>query len=239
MLPTNRLFSIIQILRSAKFPIKARQLSEELEVSIRTIYRDIAELQNQHVPIVGEAGIGYILKQGYDMPPLMLTANELEVVLLGAHWVSQRGDPTLANGARDLLAKIAEVVPDHLQSVVIQSTTIAPVVTPVIPDHLNMNEVREAIGQQSKLIIQYADEAGATSERIIWPIVVAYFETVRLLVAWCELRHDFRHFRTDRISSLIVLDERFPGSIETLRREWKSRDRQQQVDKVHRRDTLV
>jgi len=221
MLPTNRLFSIIQILRSAKYPIKAQQLAEEMEVSVRTIYRDIAELQNQYIPIVGEVGIGYVLEPGFDMPPLMLTANELEAALLGAHWVSQRGDSTLANGARDLIAKIQSVVPEHLQSVILDSPTIAPTLSPVIPDDMDMGQIREAIREQRKIHINYTDKNDKHSQRTLWPFMVAYFETVRLIVAWCEERDAFRHFRTDRITHIDILDDTFSTSCADLRKAWE------------------
>jgi len=221
MLPTNRLFSIIQILRSAKHPIKAQQLAEEMEVSVRTIYRDIAELQNQYVPIVGEAGIGYILKPGFDMPPLMLTANELEAALLGAHWVSQRGDPSLTNGARDLIAKIQAVVPEHLQSVILDSPTVAPAMSPAIPDNIDMSQIRHAIREQRKVRIHYSDANNKASQRTLWPFVVAYFETVRMIAAWCEERSAFRHFRTDRITQCEILEDTFPTSCAELKKEWQ------------------
>ncbi len=221
MLPTNRLFSIIQILRSARQPVKAQQLAEEMEVSVRTIYRDIAELQNQYIPIVGEAGIGYVLKPGFDMPPLMLTANELEAALLGAHWVSQRGDATLANGARDLIAKIKSVVPEHLQSVILDSPTIAPTLSTVIPDDMDMNQIREAIREQRKIRINYTDKNDKHSQRTLWPFMVAYFETVRVIVAWCEERDAFRHFRTDRITHIDILDNTFSTSCADLRKAWE------------------
>jgi len=227
MLPTNRLFSIIQILRSAKYPIKAQQLADEMEVSVRTIYRDISELQNQYVPIVGEVGIGYVLQPGYDMPPLMLTINEIEAALLGAHWVSQRGDPTLANGARDLIAKIQSIVPKHLQSIIVDSPSIAPAMTTNIPDDIDMDQIRQAIREQRKIHIHYTDNSNANSQRTLWPFMVAYFESVRVVVAWCEERDAFRHFRTDRIKHIDILSEIFPTSCSALKMEWEKQDKRQ------------
>ena len=220
MLPTNRLFSIIQILRNARYPVKAQQLADKFEVSIRTIYRDIAELQNQLVPIQGEAGVGYILKPGYEMPPLMLTANELEAVALGAHWVSQRGDKHLTQAANTLLEKIKEVVPEHLQSVILDNSLVSANGRKVVEDSINMDNVREAIRQQNKLFIAYIDVKEDTSHRIIWPIMVAYFDSVRLIVAWCENRQDFRHFRTDRIQKLDVLEDIYPKRRQDLKAQW-------------------
>ena len=220
MLPTNRLFSIIQTLRNARYPVKAQQLADKFEVSVRTIYRDIAELQNQLVPIQGEAGVGYILKPGYEMPPLMLTANELEAVALGAHWVSQRGDKHLTQAANTLLEKIKEVVPEHLQSVILDNSLVSANGRKVVEDSINMDNVREAIRQQNKLFIAYIDVKEDTSHRIIWPIMVAYFDSVRLIVAWCENRQDFRHFRTDRIQKLDVLEDIYPKRRQDLKAQW-------------------
>lgn len=224
MLPTNRLFSIIQILRNARYPVKAQQLADKFEVSVRTIYRDIAELQNQHVPIHGEAGIGYILKPGYELPPLNLTANELEAVALGAHWVSQRGDKHLSQSAQSLLEKIKDVVPEHLQSVILDSNLVSANYAEAVEDSINMDEVREAIRQEKKLFIAYKDAKDTTSHRIIWPIMVAYFNSVRLLVAWCENRQDFRHFRTDRLKEINLLSETYPEKRQDLKQKWQIKE---------------
>ena len=217
---TDRLFKIIQILRGTKKPVTAQQLADELETSTRTIYRDTEELLAQYVPIRGEAGVGYLLEAGYDMPPLMLTTDEIEAAVLGAQWVAARGDAGLARGARDLIAKINAVVPAHLRPLVMDSSVIAPDFSSNPPDALDMTRVREWIRQQGKLEIQYRDEAGSDSNRIIWPIGVAYFETVRLIVAWCELRLAFRHFRTDRIQTIQFLEEKFTTPSKVLREKW-------------------
>jgi len=222
---TNRLFQIIQILRGARKPTTAQKLANEFETSLRTIYRDIDELRAQYVPIRGEAGIGYVLEQGYDMPPLMLTPDEIEAVILGAQWVAARGDPALMRGARDLIAKIDAVVPEHLRPIILDSTLMAPNLTPCEPDALDMERVRAWIRTQGKLQIQYSDNDGRDSHRVIWPIAVAYFETVRLIVAWCELRQAFRHFRTDRIKSANFLKETFSASTESLRAAWWNEER--------------
>ena len=216
----DRLFRIIQILRGARKPITAQKLADEFETSLRTIYRDIDELMVQHIPIRGEAGVGYVLEPGYDMPPLMLTPDEIEAAVLGAQWVAARGDPALMRGARDLIAKIEAVVPEHLRPIILNSTLIAPNLTPCEPDALDMGQVRAWIRIQGKLKIQYIDNDGRDSQRVIWPIAVAYFEAVRLIVAWCELRQAFRHFRTDRIKSADFLDEMFPTHMEVLRSAW-------------------
>ncbi len=231
---TERLFAIIQCLRAARQPVTAQVLASELETSARTIYRDIAELLAQRVPIRGEAGIGYVLDRGYDMPPLMLTPDEIEAAVLGAQWVASRGDAALARGARDLIAKIAAVVPDHLRPIAMESSLTVPDPYNVEVDAIDMAELRAAIRSRRKLQIDYRDEHGRISRRVVWPVAVAYFETVRLIVAWCELRNDFRHFRTDRIVASEFLQQGFSTSTAQLRALWWQR--QQAVGNCRRVD---
>jgi len=218
---TDRLFQIIQILRSQRRPVTGQELADELEVSLRTLYRDIAELMAQRVPIRGEAGSGYVIDSDYDLPPLMLTQDELEAAVLGAAWVAQRGDAALARGARDLIGKLTAVVPAHLRPVVLDAQ-LAPVPARVpVVDAFDLAGVRGAIREQRKMRIDYADEQGRVSARVIWPFMIGYFETVRLVVAWCELREDFRHFRSDRFRSAIVLEARYRARPAALRKRWE------------------
>ena len=177
----------------------AAALAEELEVSKRTVYRDVADLIGQRVPISGEAGLGYLLAADYDMPPLMLTPDEIEAVVLGAQWVAGRSDRVLAAAARDVVAKITAVVPERLRPFLAEPSvgvkpTIAEAEVNVDPASL-----RSAIRHGRKLRLRYRSEAGEETERTVWPVILGYAETSRLLVAWCELREGFRHFRTDRI----------------------------------------
>lgn len=216
----DRLFQIIQILRGARGTTTAAALSEELETSVRTVYRDIADLMAQRVPIRGEAGVGYVLERGYDMPPLMLTPDEIEAAVLGAQWVAGRGDPAIARGARDLIAKISDVVPEDLRPLVLESPMMAPHWSSSHPDAVDMERLRTWIRRRGKVRLDYGDEEGKASNRVIWPIAVAYFDTVRLIVAWCELREDFRHFRTDRIQQADFLDETYPTRTSVLRKQW-------------------
>lgn len=227
----DRLFQIIQILRGARAPVTARQLADELETSVRTIYRDVAELVAQRLPICGEAGIGYVFRQGYDMPPLMLTPDEIEAAVLGAQWVAARGDPGLVRGARDLIAKINAVVPEHLCPVILESAVMAPDFSEIAPDALDMERVRTCIRTRGKIRIRYRNIGGEDSRRVIWPIGVAYFDSVRLIVAWCEMRRDFRHFRTDRVLSADFLEETFPTPTKTLRAAWKKQEEAQYAEK--------
>jgi predicted DNA-binding transcriptional regulator YafY len=217
----ERLFQIIQILRRARAPVTAGAMAEELETSLRTIYRDIAELLAQRVPVRGEAGIGYLLDRGFDLPPLMLTPDEIEAAVLGAQWVAGRGDPDLARAARDLVAKIGAVIPDHLRPFLLDATATIVSRPDIRVDALDVARLRAWIRGQKKLALNYRSEDGSETWRTIWPIAIGYYETVRVIAAWCELRGDFRHFRTDRVIEADFIDERYPARRETLRADWR------------------
>ena len=217
----DRLFQIIQVLRRTPKPMTADAIAAELETSKRTIYRDIATLMGQRVPIRGEAGMGYILERGYDMPPLMLTPDEIEAAVLGAQWVMGHADPALATAAKDLIAKIADTVPEKLRPFVLEPASRARPVFLGAVDAVDMVQMRAHIHAGKKVRLCYRDEAGRDSERIIWPIAVGYLDAVRLLAAWCELRGDFRNFRTDRAVSADYLDEKYPERREVLRSRWR------------------
>ena len=217
----DRLFQIIQILRRSTLPITASQIAEELETSRRSVYRDIADLVGQRVPIRGEAGMGYILEKGFDLPPLMLTPDEIEAAVLGAQWVSGHADAVLARAAEDLMAKIADTVPERLRPFVLEPASRARPSWNREPDRLDMARTRTQIHEGKKIMLRYRDEQGRPSERMIWPISVGYLEAVRLLAAWCELRSDFRSFRTDRVVDATYLDERYPERRDVLRAKWR------------------
>jgi predicted DNA-binding transcriptional regulator YafY len=217
----ERLFQIIQILRRARAPVTAGAMAEELETSLRTIYRDIAELLAQRVPVRGEAGIGYLLERGFDLPPLMLTPDEIEAAVLGAQWVAGRGDPDLARAARDLVAKIGAVIPDHLRPFLLDATATTVGRPDIRIDALDVARLRAWIRSQKKLALNYRSEDGSETRRTVWPIAIGYYETVRVIAAWCELRQDFRHFRTDRVIDAEFIDERYPARRETLRADWR------------------
>ena len=221
MRPPIRLFQIIQALRRSRRPVTAETLAAELEVSTRSVYRDISNLIRQGVPIRGEVGVGYVLDRHYDMPPLMLTPAELEAAVLGAQWVAERADPALANAARDLISKIASSVPQHLRTFIIQPTVGIPANNVPIADGLDMEKTRDWIRLGQKLRIHYRDREGNCSERIIWPVIVGYAETVRLLAAWCEVRQAFRHFRTDRITGAEFLKDSHGLKSNELKRRWE------------------
>jgi len=240
----DRLFRIIQILRRARMPVTAVDMASELETSLRTVYRDISQLMADRVPIRGEAGIGYVLEGGFDMPPLMLTPDEIEAAMLGAQWVQNRADPALARAAADLVAKIAAVVPDHLRPHLMEPATTSLRYRKVEPDQIDMARVRTSIRAQGKIQLTYKDEIGRESSRVIWPIAVSYWESVRLIVAWCELRNGFRHFRTDRVMGAEFLENRYPASRARLQAAWRkelqeSRARSPRTPPTSRVDVLT
>jgi predicted DNA-binding transcriptional regulator YafY len=217
----DRLFQIIQILRRSTRPVTAAALAEELEISKRTVYRDVADLIGQRVPIEGEAGLGYLLATDYDMPPLMLTSDEIEAVMLGAQWVAGRSDKVLSNAARDVVAKIAAVVPERLRPFIVEPSVGAKPTIGEPEERVDTSMLRSAIRNGVKLRLRYRSEAGEETERTVWPVILGYAETNRLLVAWCELRQSFRHFRTDRIIEAEMLDERNGLRQGELRRRWQ------------------
>lgn len=218
----DRLFQIIQILRRSSRPVTAEQIARELEVSQRTVYRDVADLIAQRVPVQGEAGFGYILDDAFDMPPLMLTPDEVEAAVLGAQWVASRGDPVLANAARDLIAKITSAVPNHLRPLIADPALAArSTKAPPPPDRIDLARTRAWIREGRKIEIDYLDQHGASTRRIVWPVILGFLDDTRMLAAWCELRQDFRHFRADRITAARFLEERHGSRPATLRHRWK------------------
>ena len=179
----DRLFQIIQILRRARRPVTADALAAELETSKRTVYRDIAALIGQRVPIRGEAGIGYVLEGGFDLPPLMLTPDEIEAAVLGAQWVAGHGDAALARAAHDLIAKIAAAVPENLRPLVLEPAARTAPGWKIPPDGLDIAQARAWIRAGRKIALAYRDAEDRETERIIWPIALGYLDTVRTLSA--------------------------------------------------------
>lgn len=216
-----RLIDLVQCLRRHRRPVTGATLAAELGVSLRTLYRDIATLQGEGAPIDGEAGLGYVLRPGFLLPPLMFGDDEIEALALGARWVAENGDPRLARAARDAVARIEAVLPADLRERLDDAGVwIGPGAArphePVAADLL-----RRAIREEKKLDLAYADADGRPSRRIVWPIALAFFERVRILVAWCELRQGFRHFRLDRMSEAGLLETRYPRRRRTLVKDWR------------------
>lgn len=209
----DRLFAIIQLMRRNKLT-RARDLAQKLEISERTVYRDIQDLVASGVPIAGEAGVGYVLKSGFDLPPLMFTQEEIEALVLGARIVRSWADPGLAEAAEDVLAKVEAVLPSRLRAYMSETPLNAPERHFAQPISVDLAELRRAVRQRMKLSFVYRKEGEAAAEgeavrRTVRPLIISFYGPVWTLTGWCELRQDFRTFRLDRVSELVVLDETF------------------------------
>lgn len=220
---SDRLFETIQLLRTAKRPLTAAALGARLEVTPRTVYRDIATLQARRVPIEGAAGVGYVLRRGFDLPPLMFTTEEVEAIALGARLVRRLRDPALRDAAESVLGKVAVVLPDALRAHLAAAPLYVSEGGPPAAPGADLAALRGAIRDSRKVRIIYLDEQGSRTRRTIRPIAMAYYVTVTLVAAWCELRRDFRHFRVDRIETSRILDERFADEHASLMRGWLAR----------------
>ncbi len=213
----DRLFEIIQKLRGGR-RTTARALAEALEVSPRTIYRDIADLMASGVPISGEAGFGYVMEDGHDIPPLMFSRDEITALVAGARLIRAWGGVTMARAAEEALIKIEEVLPPdaRAQARAVEIRSIAPGMTDAL--RLLLDRVETAVDQRMRLRMSYTDEGGAVTGRVIRPLGLWFWGKVWTVVGWCELRNDFRMFRVDRIAALAEMDDRFrPEKGKTLR----------------------
>jgi predicted DNA-binding transcriptional regulator YafY len=216
----QRLLDLIQVLRRYRHPVSGASLAAELGVSLRTLYRDVETLNAQGASIDGEPGVGYLLRPGFMLPPLMFSEDEIEALVLGSRWVSERGDAPLGKAARNALAKIAAVLPPDLRHSLDTSTFVVPRKMEAAGD-AELTTIRQAIRIERKLRIRYADGEGAETRRTIWPFAVGFFERARVVVAWCEMREAFRHFRTDRIAALTLSETRYPKRRLVLMKEWR------------------
>ena len=204
----DRLFEIIQILRRKKV-VKAREIAERLEVSERTIYRDVQALIASRVPIDGEAGVGYSLRPGYDLPPLMFREDELEALVFGARIVSSWSDSEMARAAEAALARLEPVLPPHLRHLLADATLWAPAIKDQIPLEFDLAALRAAIRARRKIRFAYRDEHGKETRRRVQPITLWFYGPVWLVGAWCELRSDLRFFRLDRMHGVEFLPDTF------------------------------
>lgn len=218
---TQRLLDLIQILRRNRYPVTGAILAAELGISLRTLYRDIGILQEQGASIEGEPGLGYILRPGFMLPPLMFSEDEIEALVLGSRWVADRGDARLGAAARNALAKITAVLPSDLQDAPDASTLLVGPGAAIPAGDFELPLIRRAIRAECKLDITYRDLKGAESTRTIWPFALGFFDHARVVVAWCELRQTFRHFRADRISALAMSALRYPRRRQSLLKEWR------------------
>ena len=218
---SGRLFLLMDALRGHRRPVTAAALAEKMGVSERTIYRDIQTLAGLGAPVEGEAGVGYMLRAGVFLPPLMFSADELEALVLGARWVGQQGDDGLAKAATNALAKIATASPRDLRDSMADTSLWVPIERGVRVSEAFMQPVREAIRHGHTLRMAYRDGSGATSERVVWPFALAFFDGARVLAAWCELRAAFRHFRIDRIAGAASDGQRYPAQRHVLLKRWR------------------
>jgi predicted DNA-binding transcriptional regulator YafY len=221
---SERLLRLVQVLRRYRQPVSAESLAEELGVSVRSIYRDVQTLRSQGASIEGEAGVGYLLRPGFLLPPLMFTDEELEAMVLGLRLVTEHGDDGLGRACVDVVAKLRAVLPKDLRSLVDDVSLLAGPARERPPDGVDLALVRRSIREQRKARIRYVDPRGAQSTRTVWPLGLAFFERARVVISWCETRQDFRNFRTDRITSWTPLTERIDRPRTTLLREWRARE---------------
>ena len=198
----------------------AAAIAAELEVTERTIYRDIASLQASRIPIEGARGIGYVLREGFDLPPLMFTADEVDAIAVGARLVRRLRDPGLQKAANSVLAKVTTSLPGALQSGLLEAPFFVSSGDAETPKGVDLAELRRAIRETRKVRIAYTDMQGSRSRRVVWPVAMAYYVDVTVLGAWCELRNDFRHFRVERITASTILDAVFPTDGGKLMERW-------------------
>lgn len=219
---TERLLDLLQLLRRHRAPVSGADLASELNISLRTLYRDIATLQGQGAEIDGEPGLGYVLRPGFMLPPLMFSIDELEALILGAGWVGkQRDDTRLSAAAGNALAKIASVLPPELRREIDQGSLYVAGSREEQRAQVDPSLLRDAIRKELKLRIGYRDDTGNETERVIWPFVIGFYEQHRTVGAWCELRQAFRHFRIERIATLAATGERMPRRRHVLLKEWR------------------
>ncbi|HHF3238826.1 YafY family protein [Vibrio sp. Vb2704] len=212
MSKSERLFELLTLLRAKRYAVTAKELAERMEVSERTIYRDIQSLLSSGVPIQGEAGVGYLLQAGSHLPPLMFSEKEMMALELGMRMVRAWSDAELAEASHSASTKILSVLPDKLK----QQVEDCPL---IVPDYHTQSEtakrgqlLRHAIDHQFKVSLDYQDESGQVTERKIQPLGQFFWGKVWTLVTWCELRDDYRQFRLDRIQALRMHDEEFQSA---------------------------
>ncbi len=217
---SSRLLQLLDLLRRARQPQTGPALAHTLGVSLRTLYRDIASLREQGAAIVGDPGVGFEMRPGFLLPPLMFNADELEALLLGARWASMQADPHLAHAATAAMDRIRTALPLDLRIAVDTSGLLVPNLCDAPAPEAWQAALRRAIRAEHKIVLHYQDQHGTMTERLVWPCAMAYFERSRIVVAWCELRQAFRHFRADRVHHLQDLEERYPNSRQQLIQRW-------------------
>jgi predicted DNA-binding transcriptional regulator YafY len=221
----ERLLDLIQTLRRHRQPVSGQALAQELRISLRTLYRDIRSLQAQGAAIDGEPGLGYILRPGFMLPPLMFSEEEIEALVLGSRWVADRGGAKLGAAARNALAKIAAVLPADLREELDATALLIGPGQKIAAGDAELGVIRQAIRSERKLAITYGGGDLVTTKRVIWPFAIGFFDRARIVAAWCELRQGYRHFRTDRIAALKLTETRYPRRRLALLKEWREAER--------------
>jgi predicted DNA-binding transcriptional regulator YafY len=217
----ERLLALMQVLRRHRRPVSGAALAEALSISVRTLYRDIASLQAQGATIDGAPGLGYVLRPGFTLPPLMFSEEEIEALVLGSRWVADRADHRLGEAARNALAKISAVLPPELRhDLETSALLIGPGAIATAGDAERI-AIRHAIRGERKLDLTYRDLTGKQTRRTIWPFALGFFDRVEVVVAWCELRESIRHFRADRIVALTPTTLRYPRRRHALLADWR------------------
>jgi len=217
-----RLLDLLQLLRNRTQPVSGLDLAAELGISIRTLYRDIATLQAQGADIRGEPGLGYVLNPGFTLPPLMFTTEEIEAIVLGSRWVAAgHADQRLSQSASQALSKIIAVLPPELRERA-EATNLLVARNGDTEGAIDPSEIRSAIRNEQKLAITYLALDGSDSRRVIWPFLIGFFNRVRVVAGWCELRQDYRNFRLDRITGLQALEGRYPRRRAVMLKEWRT-----------------
>ncbi len=220
----TRLLHLLDDLRRRRRPVRGAQLADQLGISLRTLYRDIEALRAQGAVIAGDPGVGYQLRAGFMLPPMMFSPDELEALVLGARWVASHADPELAEAAGRALDRVVGVLPEGLRLQVETSGLFAPDWSPVPPEPW-LPALRRAIREGNAVRLWYRDAQGRASERLVWPFAMAFLDDRRLLAAWCEMRGDFRHFRADRVLGLEDAGHRYPDTRHGLLRRWREQER--------------
>ena len=214
-----RLLNLLQLLRQYRYPVTAQVLAERLQISLRSVYRDIETLRSQGVHIDAAAGLGFQLKEDFLLPPMTLNENEIEAMFLALYWLKSIPDQALNEASISVLAKLNAVLPEHRQNL-LQQTTLRAFNVWLPVNQILVEQVRVSIRSQVKIFFDYVDEEQRTSARTVWPFALGYFNDKIVLAAWCELRNDFRNFRLDRMQSLNLSQELYPQFKQQLFQQW-------------------
>jgi len=221
MARASRLFDLLHLLHRQSGVVSGRHLAEQLGISLRTLYRDIATLQAMGADVEGGAGVGYRLKPGFMLPPMSFPIEEVEALVLGARWVAERADPAMGQAARSAAARIMRAMTPEQAKVMRDTALFIGLRSEAYEGEVDPAPLRAAIRAERRLSLVYRDAQGEASERTIWPFAIALFDRADVLLGWCELRGDYRTFRIDRIVTARPLPERYPRRRAVLLREWR------------------